>query len=159
MARGGASIKKRPLERDPLYGSALVAKFMNNIMQDGKKTTAQNVMYNAFEILKTQGHNPLEIFEKAIEVVGPKTEVRARRIGGAAYQVPTEVRGPRRTALAIRWILEAAHKRSTAEYKGFSAKLAAELLDATNNAGDAVRKRDTVLKMADANKAFAHFRW
>src|SRR5690242_14548534 len=99
MARGGVKVKKRQIEVDPLHGSALLAKFINNVMQDGKKTTAQRAVYGAFEILKSQGHaNPLQVFEKAIDTVGPKQEVRARRIGGAAYQVPTEVRGPRRVS-------------------------------------------------------------
>jgi len=159
MARGGIKIKKRKVEADPLYGNTLLSKFINNVMQDGKKTTAQRVVYGAFEILKTKGLNPLQTFEHAIDTVGPKLEVRARRIGGAAYQVPAEVRGPRRVSLAIRWILDAARKRSTAEHKTFAEKLAAELMDASNNAGDAVKKRDSALKMAEANKAFAHFRW
>ncbi|HVZ67279.1 MAG TPA: 30S ribosomal protein S7 [Patescibacteria group bacterium] len=158
MARGGAKINKRAMQLDPVYGSNLIAKFTNRLMVDGKKTVAQRVMYDAFEIMKKQG-NPLEIFEKAIDNVAPKVEVKARRIGGAAYQVPTEVRGARKTALAIRWILEAAKKRPTAEYKTMADKLAAELLDATNNAGEAIRKRDIAHRMAEANKAFAHFRW
>src|SRR5579871_7005874 len=116
MARGGIKIKKRKAEADPVYGSVLLAKFINNIMHDGKKTTAQRVVYDAFEMLKSQGHNPVQVFEKALETVGPKLEVRARRIGGAAYQVPTEVRGTRRISLAIRWILDATRKRSNAEY-------------------------------------------
>lgn len=127
-------------------------------MRDGKKTVAQRVVYNALEILKKEG-DPIQLFEQAVEAVGPKVEVKARRIGGAAYQVPQEVRGARKTALAIRWILEAAAKRPTAEYKTFAEKLAAELLDATRNAGDAVKKRDVAHRMAEANKAFSHFRW
>lgn len=123
-----------------------------------KKTVAQRVVYDAFEILKKDG-NPLEIFTQAIEAVGPKVEVKARRIGGAAYQVPQEVRGSRKNALAIRWILEAARKRPTAEYKTFADKLAAELFSATRNEGDAIKKRDVAHRMAEANKAFSHFRW
>lgn len=159
MARGGSNVKKREIEADPVYGSVLLAKFINRLMFDGKKTVAQRVVYDAFELLKKEGQDPLKIFETAIETVGPKVEVKARRIGGAAYQVPTEVRGARKTSLAIRWILEAAKKRSTAEHKTFAKKLAAELLDATKNAGEAVRKRDIAQRMADANKAFSHFRW
>src|SRR3989338_7639140 len=110
MARGNSVTKKRLISPDPIYGNILVSRFTNRLMRDGKKTVAQRVVYDAFEILKKEG-NPVEIFEQAIEVVGPKVEVKARRIGGAAYQVPTEVRGARKTALAIRWILEAATKR------------------------------------------------
>ena len=127
-------------------------------MHDGKKTVAQRVVYDAFELLKKEG-DPVKIFEQAIDNVGPKQEVKARRIGGAAYQVPQEVRGARRTALAIRWILEAAAKRPTAEHKSFASKLAAELKDASQNLGEAIRKRDIAHRMAEANKAFAHFRW
>lgn len=158
MARGGAKYKKREITGDPVYGSVLVTMFTNRLMEDGKKTIAQRVVYDAMEILKKEG-NPLEIFEMAIETVGPKVEVKARRIGGAAYQVPQEVRGARKTALAIRWILEATKKRPTSEYKRMADKLAAELLDATKNAGEAVRKRDVAHRMAEANKAFSHFRW
>lgn len=158
MARGKSVKNKRKAVGDPIYGNLLLAKFTNRLMRDGKKTVAQRVVYEAFEIMKKEG-NPIEIFEQAIETVGPKVEVKARRIGGAAYQVPTEVRGARKTALAIRWILEAAGKRPTAEYKSFGAKLAAELMDANKNAGEAIRKRDVAHRMAEANKAFSHFRW
>lgn len=157
--RGNTHTKRRKIEEDPLYGSVLLTKFINRTMYDGKKTTAQRSIYGALDILKEQGHNPLEVFEKAIENVGPRLEVKARRIGGAAYQVPTEVRGARKTALAIRWIVEAARKRSNSEFHTFSEKLAAELLAAINNEGDAIKKRDGALRMAEANKAFAHFRW
>lgn len=156
--RGKHITKKRKLEKDPVYGNILVSAFTNRLMRDGKKTVAQRVVYEAFDKLKEQG-NPVEIFEKAIETVGPKVEVKARRIGGAAYQVPTEVRGARKTALAIRWILEAAKKRPTAEYKTFANKLAAELLDINKGEGEAIKKRDVAHRMAEANKAFSHFRW
>ena len=159
MARGGAKIKKRKEVGDPMYNSVVLAKGIRGVMRDGKKTVAQGVVYDAFEILKKEGHDALAIFEQAIETVGPKVEVKAKRIGGAAYQVPTEVRGVRKNALAIRWILDATRKRPTGEYKTFAQKLAAELLDATKNAGEAVRKRDVAHRMADANKAFAHFRY
>ena len=158
MARGASTIKKRVIAGDPVHGNVLVARFTNRLMRDGKKTVAQRIIYDAFELLKKEG-DPVKLFELAIESVGPKVEVKARRIGGAAYQVPQEVRGARKTALAIRWILEAAAKRPTAEHKSFAAKLAAELLDATKNAGEAIRKRDIAHRMAEANKAFSHFRW
>ena len=158
MARGGANFKRRKTEPDAVYSSILITKFVNRLMRDGKKTVAQRVVYDALEILKKEG-DPVKLFEQAIDTVGPKVEVKARRIGGAAYQVPQEVRGARKTALAIRWILEAATKRPTAEYKSFAKKLAAELLDASRNAGEAIRKRDVAHKMAEANKAFSHFRW
>lgn len=128
-------------------------------MFSGKKTVAQRQVYNAFEIMKAKGVDPLVTFEKAIDIVAPKVEVKARRIGGAAYQVPSEVRGTRRISLAFRWILEATKKRSNSEYKTFGQKLAAELIDASNNAGESIKKRDVVHKMAEANKAFAHFRF
>lgn len=159
MSRGGRRIKKRKIIPDPVYKNALVAKFINRVMRNGKKTTAQRVVYGAFEILRQQGHEPLKIFEAAIDRVGPRQEVKARRIGGAAYQVPTDVRGERRMSLAVRWILEASAKRSSREFNTFSKKLATELLDASNNAGEAIRKRDISHRMAEANKAFAHFRW
>lgn len=159
MARGGSSANKRQVTPDPIYENVLVAKFTNRLMKNGKKTIAQKVMYDAFEKIKEKGKDPLEVFVAAVENVGPKVEVRAKRIGGAAYQVPTEVRGARRISLSIRWILEAAKKRPTAEFRTFADKLSAELLDASNNAGDAIRKRDVAYRMADANKAFASFRW
>jgi len=159
MARGGNSAQKRKTNLDPIYNDILVAKFINCLMKDGKKTVAQKVVYTALKKIQEQGKDPLGIFTNAIENVGPKVEVRAKRIGGAAYQVPTEVRGERRVSLAIRWILEAAKKRPTSEFRTFADKLSAELLDASNNAGAAIRKRDVVYRMADANKAFANFRW
>lgn len=159
MARGAHVTKKRNITADPIYGSVLLAKFINRIMFSGKKTVAQKVVYDAFEIMKAKGVDPLSTFEKAIDIVAPKVEVKARRIGGAAYQVPSEVRGTRRISLAFRWILEATKKRPNHEYKTFGQKLAAELIDASNNAGESIKKRDVVHKMAEANKAFAHFRF
>ena len=156
MSRGGTKIKKRINPGDAVYSNLLLGKFINGLMMHGKKTVAQRVVYGAFEILKKEGHDPLGVFEQAIETVGPKVEVKARRIGGAAYQVPTEVRGGRKNSLAIRWILDAAKKRPTSEFKTFSQKLAAELLDASKNAGEAIKKRDVAHRMAEANKAFAH---
>jgi small subunit ribosomal protein S7 len=152
-------VQKRQAEIDKLYQSTLVTKFINNLMKDGKKTVAQKVFYDSFKLLEAKEKNPLEIFELAIQNVGPKTEVKARRVGGANYQVPQEVRGERKTSLAIRWILEAARARSNKDYHAFSEKLAAEFLDASNNEGAAIKKRDSVLRMADANRAFGHFRF
>ena len=151
--------EKRQTETDQIYHNQLVAKFINTLMKDGKKTVAQRVVYNAFDLLQKQDKNALEVFEKAIQAIGPKQEVKARRVGGASYQIPMEVRGERRVSLAIRWIIDAARKRSNKEYHKFEQKLAAELMDAMENKGEAIKKRDTMQRMADANKAFAHFRW
>lgn len=128
-------------------------------MKDGKKSVAQKVVYGAFDIIAQKGQNPVEVFEKALQSVGPKVEIKARRIGGANYQVPTEVRAERKMALAIRWILEAATARPNKEYHSFSEKLVAEFTDATEGKGEAIKKRDNTLRQAEANKAFAHFRW
>lgn len=157
--RGKSTFKRNIVKADPLYNSILLSKFINRSMVDGKKTTIQRAVYDAMDILKAQGHDPLQVFENAIENIGPKIEVRAKRIGGAAYQVPMEVRGPRRISLAIRWLLEATRKRSNSEFKTFAAKLAAELLAANQNEGEAIRKKDVAHRMAEANKAFAHFRF
>lgn len=159
MARGKTTKKRRTVKPDVMFNNILIEKFINNMMTSGNKTAAQKAFYQALDLLKEQGEDPLGIFLKSIENVGPKVEVRSRRIGGAAYQVPTEVRGERRVSLAIRWILDAARKRSSSEYKSFAKKLAAELLDSSKNAGEAIRKRDVAFRMAEANKAFAHFRW
>jgi len=128
-------------------------------MKSGKKSTARDVVYKALESIKEKGEDPVVVFETAINNVGPKMEVKARRVGGASYQVPTEVRGDRRMALAMRWIVQFANKRSSKEFKGFAPKLAAELTDAAKGQGEAIKKRDTVQRMADANRAFAHFKW
>jgi small subunit ribosomal protein S7 len=159
MARGGVKKARIVTLPDPIYGSHMLAKFINRLMKDGKKTTAQRVVYTALEILESKGNNPLELFEKALDNIGPKVEVKARRIGGAAYQVPTEVRGPRRQSLAIRWLLEATAKRPNSEYKTFAQKLAAEIVDASKGEGEAMRKKEVAHRMADANKAFASFKW
>jgi small subunit ribosomal protein S7 len=159
MPRGHKVIEKRRLAPDPIYGSVLLSKFINNVMEDGKKTVAQQNVYKAFDILKGKGLDPLATFEKALDTIAPKLEVRAKRVGGAAYQVPMEVRGPRKVSLSIRWLLEATRKKSNSEFKTFSEKLAAEIQAALAGEGEAVRKRDNVHKMADANKAFAHFRF
>ncbi len=152
-------VEKRQIEADKLYNNLLVAKFINNLMRDGKKTVAQNVFYSAFDILSKDNQDALDIFEKAIQNVGPKQEVKPKRVGGASYQVPMDVRPERRTSLAIRWIIEASRARSNKDYHKFEEKLAAELLDASNNQGSAIKKRDTVQRMADANRAFSHFRF
>lgn len=150
---------KRQLEPDKIYNSRLVAKFINNIMISGKKTIAQRVVYDCLDLISKQGKDPLETFEKAISNIEPRIEVKARRVGGANYQIPTEVRGERKLSLSMRWIIAAAKGRSSKEYHTFSEKLAAEFMDAVENKGEAVKKRDVVHRMADANKAFAHFRW
>lgn len=151
---------KRVLAPDPIYNSRLVTRFINRVMSDGKKSTAQKVVYGALEeVEKQSGKNALSIFETAIANVSPRMEVRPRRVGGASYQVPTEVRGDRREALAIRWIITAAKNKSNKEFHAFSEKLAREFIDAANNTGAAIKKRDDTLKAAEANRAFSHFRW
>ena len=155
-----AKIQKRQIQPDTLYNSVVIAKLINYIMIDGKKTVAQEQVYKALILLGEKGKgDALELFEKAMSNVGPKVEVKAKRIGGANYQVPVEVRAERRTALALRWIIEAARKRTNKEYHSFAEKLAAELWDATQNLGEAIRKKELALKQAEANKAFSHFRW
>lgn len=152
-------IEKRVHEQDKIYQSILVSQFINRIMKDGKKTVAEKSFYNALEEVKKIEANVLSVFETAINNVGPKVEVKARRVGGASYQVPLEVRGDRKNALAIKWIVEAARDRSNSEYHSFSQKLAAEILEAAKNEGAAIKKRDTVHRMAEANRAFSHFRF
>lgn len=152
-------VVKRQIQPDKLYKSVLVAKFINRIMIDGKKTIAENLVYTAFETIKSKGEDPLKLFERAIQTVAPRQEIKARRVGGANYQVPIEVRGERKTALAIRWIIESAQKRSNKEFHTFDQKLVAEFMDAIDNKGEAIRKRDNTHKQAEANKAFSHFRW
>ena len=151
-------IDKRPLDPDPRYNSVLVSKFTNGLMERGKKSLAQRIFYDAMDIVaeKVSDDDPLTVFEEAMEKVRPKVEVKSRRVGGATYQVPMEVRQTRRNALAIRWIVGFAKSRSG---RSMSEKLAAELLDAYNNRGASVKKRDDTHKMAEANKAFAHYRW
>ena len=154
-----AKVTKRITPPDTIYNNLIVAKLINYIMIDGKKTIAQAQVYKAFELLKAKGEDPMKAFDKAMQNVGPKVEVKARRIGGANYQVPIEVRPERRMSLSLRWLIEAARKRSNKEYHTFAEKLAAELMDAGLNQGEAVRKREIALKQAEANKAFTHFRW
>jgi len=142
---------------DPNYDSKLVSKFINSVMRDGKKSIAQSLLYDAFGIIKEKSkESPLKIFEQAVDNVRPLIEVKSRRVGGSTYQVPTEIRPSRRTALGIRWIIGYARQRPE---KGMAKKLAAELIDAANNRGASVKKKEDTHKMAEANKAFAHFRW
>jgi small subunit ribosomal protein S7 len=129
-------------------------------MVRGKKSTAQAQVYRALQIIREKGQDdPVKLFETAVNTIGPKMEVRARRVGGASYQVPVEVRGERRVSLALRWLVMFAKKRSNREYHTFAEKLAVELLDAAQGVGEAVKKRDTIHRAADANRAFAHFKW
>ena len=156
MPRRG-NVPKREVLPDPLYNSVLVTKLVNSIMLDGKKGVAQKVIYGAFDIVKEQtGKEPLEVFATAMENVMPSLEVKARRVGGATYQVPMEVRPERRQTLALRWLTAYSRKRSERTMKE---RLAGELMDAANNLGSAVKKREEMHKNAEANKAFAHFRW
>ncbi len=151
-------INKRPVPPDPKFNSALVSKFTNGLMRDGKKTLARRLFYDAMDLVEKQVNDetPLAVFEKAMDNVRPRVEVKSRRVGGATYQVPIEVRPERRNALAIRWIISFAKSRSG---RTMSDKLASELIDAFNNRGASVKKRDDTHKMAEANKAFAHYRW
>ena len=153
--------RKEPVKRevlpDPKYKSDLVAKFISNIMRDGKRNLAQSILYEAFDIIhKKTKEDPLALFQKAVENVKPLVEVRSRRVGGSTYQVPTEVRYSRRTTLSLRWILAYAKQRGE---KGMAAKLAGELIEAFNSKGGSFKKREDTHRMAEANKAFAHYRW
>ena len=142
---------------DPKHGSETIARFINMVMQSGKKSVAERIVYGAFDIISTKsGKDPLEVFSSAMGNVRPMVEVKSRRVGGANYQVPVEVRPARRAALAMRWLRESARKRSE---KSMGQRLAAEMLEASENRGGAVKKRDEVHRMAEANKAFAHFRF
>ena len=156
MPRKG-HIAKREVNPDPIYGSTLVTKFINSMMWEGKKSTAQGIFYTALEQLGQRGGDePLKLFKKAVENAKPLLEVKTRRVGGANYQVPVEVNPDRRTSLAIRWLVSYARGRGE---KGMTDKLSNELLDAANGRGSAVKKREDVHRMAEANKAFAHYRW
>lgn len=156
MPRKG-SVPKRDVLPDPVYHNKTVTKFINKVMLSGKKSVAQRVVYDAFEIIRDKtGKDPLEIFETALKNVMPVLEVRARRVGGANYQVPVEVRPERRQTLGIRWLVNYARLRGE---KTMDARLSAELMDAANNVGAAIKKKEDTHKMAEANKAFAHYRW
>jgi small subunit ribosomal protein S7 len=149
--------ERREILPDPRYQDLLVARFVNNLLRRGKKHVARKILYDAFSVIEERTKaNPLEVFKKAVGNTEPVIEVRARRVGGATYQVPTEVRPARRTALAIRWLINYAKDRSD---KSMSLKLAAELIAASGNEGNAVKKKEDTHRMAEANKAFAHFKW
>ena len=150
-------VPEREIIADSKYNSKLVAKFIRCVMRDGKKSTAEKILYDAFDIIEEKlKEPPLKVFEKALDNVKPMIEVKSRRVGGSTYQVPTEVRPSRRTALGMRWIISFARSRGE---KGMAQKMAAELMDAYGNRGASVKKREDTHKMAEANKAFAHFRW
>ena len=151
---------KRVIAPDEVYRSRIVARLINRVMRQGKKTVAQRHVYRAFDLVEEKTkENSLKVFQTALENVKPRMEVRPRRVGGASYQVPIPVRGDRRESLAIRWLIQAAQARPNKEYHHFYEKLAAELMDAANRQGGAVAKKEEVQKVAEANRAFAHFRW
>ena len=156
MPRRG-KIAKREVLADPIYNSKLVTRLVNSIMLDGKKGVAQKIVYEAFETVKEKtGNDPLEMFEKAMENIMPSLEVKARRVGGATYQVPIEIRPERRQTLGLRWLVSYARARSE---RTMQERLAGEILDACNNAGGAFKKKEDTHRMAEANRAFAHYRW
>ena len=159
MPRKGPA-RKRKVEVDSVYGSILIAKLINRSMHDGKKSVAEKQVYSALTIIaeKTK-EDAIKTFEKAIETIKPEMEVRARRVGGAAYQVPSQVRGERKESLAIRWLVNAARARSNSEFHTFGEKLAVELIDAAKGEGGAVKKRQDMERQAESNKAFSHFKW
>ena len=151
------SAEKREVNPDPKFGNIIITKFMNSIMYDGKKSAAESIVYGALAMIETKTkQGPLPVFEQALENVMPTIEVRSRRVGGATYQVPVEVRSVRRQALGIRWIITAARDRNE---KTMTERLSAELLDASNGRGNAVKKREDVHRMAEAHRAFSHYRW
>ena len=151
-------IPRREVPLDPIYNSALVSKFINTVMSDGKRSTAERILYKAFDIIKERsGDDPLKVFKKALDNVKPSLEVKSRRVGGSNYQVPVEVNPNRRLSLSIRWLV--GYARSRGDGKTMQEKLANELLDASNLRGGAVKKREDTHRMAEANKAFAHYRW
>ncbi len=156
MPRKG-TVGRREVGPDPIYANPLVQKFINCIMYEGKRTVAQDIVYSAFDVIKERANDdPLKVFKKAIDNVKPVLEVKTRRVGGANYQVPVEVNRNRQTSLSLRWIIGYARERGE---KSMTERLAAELLDAANNRGGAIKKRDDTHRMAEANKAFAHYRW
>ena len=156
MSRRRSAVK-RPAMPDPKFGDPVVSKFMSCLMYDGKRSVAESIVYGAFDkIQERSGNEPVKVFQSALENVRPNIEVRSRRVGGATYQVPVEVRPARAQALAIRWLIEASRKRGE---NTMMARLSAELMDASNNRGAAVKKREDTHKMAEANRAFSHYRW
>jgi small subunit ribosomal protein S7 len=149
--------EKRVILPDPKFGDVVLSKFMNSVMLDGKKATAEGIVYSALEVVETKAKkDPIQLFHDALNNIKPGIEVRSRRVGGATYQVPVEVRAERAQALAIRWLISAARSRSE---NTMSARLSGELLDAANNRGNAVKKREDTHRMAEANRAFSHYRW
>ena len=151
------SVPPREVLPDPVFNSTLLAKFVNNLMRDGKKSTAQRITYGAFDIIKQKsGEDPLKVFKKGLDNIKPALEVKSRRVGGATYQVPVEVSPRRQLSLALRWLIDYATARGEKTMKD---KLAGEILDAANSRGNAVKKREDTHRMAEANKAFAHYRW
>lgn len=159
MPRKGP-VKKKQAQKDPVYGNQMITKLINRSMYDGKKSVAQKQIYEAFELIeKETKKDPSTIFVKALENIKPEMEVRSRRVGGAAYQVPVPVRGDRRDSLAIRWLIAAARAKSNSEFHSFAEKLAREIIDSANGEGGAVKKRQEVEKVAESNKAFSHFKW
>jgi len=156
MPRRG-NVPKRDVLPDPLYGSKMVTRLVNSIMHDGKKGVAQKIVYSAFDIVKEKtGNNPLEMFEKALDNIMPELEVKARRVGGSTYQVPMEVRPERRTTLGLRWLVGFARQRNE---RTMNERLAHEIMDAVNGSGNAVKRREDTHRMAEANRAFAHYRY
>ena len=159
MARRG-TVRPRVIQVDPIYGSRLVTKLINRSMKDGKKSVVTKEVYAALELIKVKtGQDPIKIFDQALDNIRPNMEVRARRVGGAAYQVPQAVRGVRRESLAIRWLVAASNSKSNKEFHTYAEKLASEIIDASKGEGVSVKKRTEVEKVAEANKAFSHFRW
>ena len=158
MPRKGP-VKLRDIKPDPVYKSRLVAKLINRCQLNGKKSVAQKEVYQAFEQIKEKTGDPLKVFTEAIENIKPNMEVRPRRVGGAAYQIPIQVRGPRKESLAIRWLVASARAHTNSEFHTFGEKLAAEITDAFNTEGGAVKKKQDMERMAEANRAFSHFRW
>ncbi|WP_421950192.1 30S ribosomal protein S7 [Pelagibacterium sp.] len=151
------SAEKREINPDPKFGDLVVSKFMNSLMKDGKKSAAESIVYGAFEVIEERTkQDPIQVFHGALENIRPAVEVRSRRVGGATYQVPVEVRTERQQALAIRWLIDAARKRGEQTMIG---RLSGELMDAVNGRGQAVKKREDTHRMADANRAFSHYRW
>ncbi|HEC00964.1 MAG: 30S ribosomal protein S7 [Alphaproteobacteria bacterium] len=156
MSRRHAAEKRKVLP-DPKFGDLILTKFINNLMVDGKKSTAERIVYGALEMVKSKsGQDPIEVFHQSLSNIKPAVEVKSRRVGGATYQVPIEVRADRAQALAIRWLIDMSRKRNE---NTMTERLAGELLDALNNRGASVKKREDTHKMADANKAFSHYRW
>ncbi len=158
MRKGQAKLRK--VSPDPIYANIVVSKLVNRSMRDGKKSVAQKEVYRAFELIKEKsGEDAVKVFSQALENIKPTMEVRPRRVGGAAYQVPMSVRGSRRESLAIRWLIAAANARSNSEFHTYAEKLATEIMDAAKSEGAAVKKRTDMERIAEANRAFSHFKW